>query len=50
MSGKLWRLYFKAATTTISDKGNNKRSRAPETDKALRKKPKKPTKKKIETV
>ncbi|ETP19115.1 hypothetical protein F441_06692 [Phytophthora nicotianae CJ01A1] len=26
---------FKAATTTISDKGNNKRSRAPETDKAL---------------
>ncbi|ETO62872.1 hypothetical protein F444_19280 [Phytophthora nicotianae P1976] len=37
---------LKAATTTISDKGNNKRPRAPEDDKSLRNKPMKSTKKK----
>ncbi|ETN17682.1 hypothetical protein PPTG_05427 [Phytophthora nicotianae INRA-310] len=36
----------RAATTTISDKGNNKRPRAPEDDKSLCNKPVKPTKKK----
>ncbi|ETI29880.1 hypothetical protein F443_22999 [Phytophthora nicotianae P1569] len=36
MSAKLlYNWHFKAGTTTISDKGNNTRSRAPEDDKSL---------------